>query len=152
MWYRVFGLNDTIPDPGALLEYLHAAGLPVVGHFRGDGPDWSGGQLALRAGTTPVFLERYRTADDDLRDDLNTWAAWLETQDHDPRHRALMQHVIGTRQLVTLRKPLDWPDEVALDRLCDAACQHLARQTDGVYQADGQGFCAADGTLLLQEY
>jgi hypothetical protein len=152
MWCRVFGLNDSPPDPAGLLEHLHAAGLPVAGRFRGDGPDWSGAELALRPGTTPVFLERYLTAEDDLRDDLNTWAAWLETQDHDPRHRSLMQHVIGTKQLLTLRGPLDWPDEVALDRLCTAACQLLARQTDGVYQADGRGFFAADGTLLLQEY
>jgi hypothetical protein len=55
-----------------LLAHLHAAGLPVRGDFRGDGPDWGGGRLALRDGTTPVYLERYHTRDDDLRADLNT--------------------------------------------------------------------------------
>jgi hypothetical protein len=152
MWWRVFGLDESPPDPAALVEHLHAAGLPVRGDFRGDGPDWTGGQLTLRPGTTPVYLERYHTKDDDLRDDLNTWAAWLETQDHDPHHRPLMQHVIATKQLVTIRRPLDWPDEVALDRLCEAVCQFLAGRTAGVYQADGRGFFTADGALLLAEY
>jgi hypothetical protein len=63
-----------------------------------------------------------------------------------------MQRVIGTQQLVTLRRPLDCPDEVALDRLCAAACQFLAGRAGGVYQADGRGFFAADGALLLTEY
>ena len=43
-------------------------------------------------------------------------------------------------------------DTALLDRLGAEVCQFLARQTDGVYQADGQGFFAPDGSLLLQEY
>src|SRR5262245_58278116 len=152
MWWRVFGLNDTTPDLAALLEHLHGQGLNVAAHFRGDDLGWTGGELALPDGATTVQLERYLTAEDDLRDDLNTWAAWLETQDHEPRHRALMQHVIGTRQLITIRRPLDHADEVMLERLSTVLCQWLAGQTDGVYQVDGAGFFAADGTLLLREY
>jgi hypothetical protein len=148
MWWRVFGLNDTVPDLATLLEYLHGQGLPVAAHFRGDDLGWTGGELALADGAAGVQVERYLTAEDDLRDELNTWAAWLETQDHEPGHRALMQHVIGTRQLVTLRPP---PEAAALDRLCAEVCRHLARQTDGVFQADGRGFFAADGTTLLCE-
>jgi hypothetical protein len=147
MWWRVFGLNDTTPDLTSLLEHLHAQGLPAVGHFRGDDLGWTGGELTLPDSPTPIQLERYLTDEDDLRDELNTWAAWLETQDHEPGHRALMQHAIGTRQLVTLRPS----DAAALDRLCAEVCRHLARQTDGVYQADGRGFFAADGTPLLSE-
>ena len=30
-------------------------------------------------------------------------------------------------------------------------CRFLARATDGIYQIDGQGFFAADGTLLVTE-
>ncbi len=143
MWYRVFGLSDAPPDLAALLEHLHAAGLPAAGHFRGDDLGWTGGELTL--GGTSVAVERYLTKEDDLRDDLNTWAGWLETRADQPRHADLMQHVIGTRQLVTLRRP---PDP-ALDGLCHEVCRWLAAQTDGVYQVDGRGFFAADGTPLL---
>ena len=113
MWYRVFGLNDAPPDLAALLEHLHAAGLPAVAHFRGDDLGWTGGELVL--GEAAVTVERYLAKEDDLRDDLNTWAGWLETRADQPRHGELMQHVIGTKQLITVRRPPD----VALDRLCD---------------------------------
>ena len=86
------------------------------------------------------------TKEDDLRDELNTWAGWLETQADQPRHRELMQHVIGTKQLITLRPP-----DAALDSLCDAASRWLAGMTEGVYQVDARGFLAADGTLLLPD-
>ncbi len=152
MWSRIFGRSDVTPDPAALLAHLRSLNLPAAGHFRGDDLGWTGGELVLQAGATPVYIERYLTATDDLRDDLNTWAAWLETQDHEPRHRQLMEHVVATRQLITLRRPLDHADEVTLDRLCAAVCQWLAEQTDGVYQVDGEGFFAADGAVLLHEY
>ncbi len=148
MWWRVFARSRSAPEPAALLEHLHGQGLPVTGRFRADDLGWVGGELLL--GEASVGFERYLTDEDDLRDELNTWAAWLETQDHEPRHRELMQHVIGTRQLITMRPP-DGVGAVAIGRLCRTACQFLARQADGVYQADGQGFFAADGAALLRE-
>jgi hypothetical protein len=152
MWYRVFGAIDAVVDPAAFLERLQGQGLPVTGHFRGDEQGWFACELRLQADGTPVYVERYHTEADGLRDDLNSWAAWVETQEHDPNHRPLMQRLIGVRQLFTLRRPLDAADEVTLDKLCETACRHLAAATDGVYQADGQGFFAADGALLLHEY
>ena len=152
MWSRIFGRNDITPDPAALQVHLQSLGLPSAGQFRGDDLGWTGVELTFEAGATPVHVERYLTTTDDLRDDLNTWAAWLETQDHEPRHRALMEHVIATRQLITVRRPLDHADEVTLERFCTALCQWVATQTDGIYQVDGEGFFAADGALMLHEY
>jgi hypothetical protein len=143
-WYRVFGLNDATPALAVLLEHLHSQGLRVTGHFRGDDLGWTGGELVLD--DQSVAVERYLTKEDDLRDELNTWAGWLETRADQPRHGELMQHVIGTKQLITLR-----PADGASDRLCDDACRWLAGKTDGVYQVDGRGFLAADGTVLLSE-
>ena len=145
MYFRVFGLAGDSPDLAALLEHLHARGLPAVAHFRGDDLGWTGGDLVL--GDSTVTVERYLTREDDLRDDLNTWAGWLETRSDQPRHAELMQHVIGTKQLVTLRPP---PGGAA-DGFCDEVCRWLAAQTAGVYQVDGRGFIAADGTLLLPD-
>src|SRR5881275_78737 len=91
-------------------------------------------------------------SEEGIRAELNTWAAWLETCDYSPNHAALMEWVIQTRQLYTLRRPLDHADEVRLERVCVGTCRFLAGATDGVYQLDAEGFFAADGTLLLQEY
>jgi hypothetical protein len=143
--YRVFGLQTDAPDLAPLLDHLHAVGLPAAPHFRGDDLGWTGGELVL--GDVTVTVERFLTKEDDLRDELNTWAGWLETRTDQPRHGELMQHVISTKQLVTLRPPPDGSG----DRLCDEVARWLAAQTNGVVQVDGRGFVAADGTLLLAE-
>lgn len=145
MWFRVFGLNDNQPDPAAVLELLHGLGGEVSGHFHGDDLGWFRAELLL--GGTPLSLERYLTAEDDLRNDLNTWAAWLESVPANPHQGQLMQHMIGTKQLFTLQVP---SDANCQDRVTNL-CRFLARQTDGVYQVDQQGFFAVDGNLLVPE-
>ncbi|MBN9118552.1 MAG: hypothetical protein J0I06_05225 [Planctomycetes bacterium] len=147
----MFGSSDVEPSPAALAAHLNALGLSVEPHFRGDDLGWTGGELRLPAGS-PVLLSRYLTKEDDLRDDLNAHAAELETMDYSPNSGPLMQRVIQTRQLVTLRKPVDVADEVLLDKVLDAAVQFLAAATEGVYQIDGRGWFAASGELLVQEY
>lgn len=152
MWYRVFGRAESEPSPVELVEHLHALGLPVEPHFRGDDLGWTAGELRLPGGGTPVFVERYLASEDDIRDDLNAFAAELETCDYSPNHGMLMQHAIQTKQLITLRKPIDAADEVAMEKLLEKACRFLAAATDGVYQIDGHGWFSAAGELLLQEY
>jgi hypothetical protein len=97
-------------------------------------------------------LGRYLSTEDDLRDDLNAYAAELETMDFNPNSPRLMQHVVQTKQLVTLRKPLDHADEATLEKVCLETVRFLAANSDGVYQIDGQGWFAADGSLLVPEY
>ena len=151
MWYRVFCRSDEAPEPGAIVAALWGEGLQFEGTIIPGGPDWTGGELRLGAGT-PVCLERFQTVEDDLRNDLNTWAAYLETLDYSPNHIPLMEHVIQTRQLFTVREPLDHANESAIENLCRALCLHLARAADGVLQVEGDGWYAADGALLLKEY
>jgi len=152
MWYRVFGLSAESPPPSVLAEYLHAVGLAVTPHFRGDDIGWTAGELVLPGGGGPVLVHRHLTDADDLRTDLNAFAAELETMTFNPHHADLMRHVIQTKQLVTLRRPLDHADEVALDRLCNEVVLFLAARTEGVYQIDGRGWFSAAGEMLLQEY
>jgi hypothetical protein len=151
MWYRVFGSSDVEPSPAELAAHLHALGLAVEPHFKGDDLGWTSGELRLPVGS-PVLLARYLTKEDDLRDDLNAHAAELETMDYSPNSGPLMQRVIQTKQLITLRKPVDAADEVLLEKVLDAATWFLASATDGVYQIDGRGWFAASGELLVQEY
>ncbi len=152
MWYRVFGRSESDPHPAALTAHLHAAGVPVEPHFKGDDLGWTGGELRFPGASTPIFLQRYLTGEDDIRDDLNAYAAELETCDYSPNNGMLMQHVIQTKQLITLREPLDAADEVALEKVLVEACRFLAANTDGVYQIDGKGWFTPAGELLLQEY
>jgi hypothetical protein len=152
MWHRVFCRSPEPVTPVSLVEHLHAIGLPVVPHFRGDDLGWTSGELVLPGGGTSVQLGRYLTKEDDLRDELNAFAAELETLSFNPNHTALMAHVIQTQQLVTLRRPLDHADEATLERVCVEAMRLFATHADGVYQIDTQGWFAADGTLLIEEF
>lgn len=152
MWYRVFGRSSDDVPPAALAAHLHAAGLPVEPHFKGDDLGWTAGELRLAGLNTPVLLERYLAQEDDIRDDLNAYAAILETCDYSPNHGPLMERVIQSQQLIVLRKPLDAMDEVSLEKVLIETCRFLASRTDGMYQIDGQGWFAANGDLLLQEY
>jgi hypothetical protein len=151
VWYRVFGRSDAEPGLVPLAAHLHARGLAVEPHFKGDDLGWTTGELRLPTGS-PVLVARYLTAADDLRDDLNAHAAELETMDYSPNSGPLMGRVVQTEQLVTLRKPVDTADEVLLDAVLDEAARFLASATDGVYQIDGRGWFAADGELLVREY
>lgn len=151
MWYRVFCRTEAEVEPDELLARVQISGRTVAGRFRGDELGWTSVEFTVGLGS-PVYVERYLTAADGLRDDLNTWAAWLETQDHEPNHARLMEHVFQSKQLITVRKPVDHPNEVAIEDLCRALCHALAAVADGVYQVEGDGWFAAGGERLLTEY
>lgn len=151
MWYRVFCRSEAEVKPAELLAQLQQPGRLVTGDFRGDDLGWTTAEFSLGAGS-PVYAERYLTGEDDLREDLNTWAAWLEAQDHEPNHARLMEHVVQSRQLVTIRKPVDHANESAVEDLCRGLCRALAAAAGGVYQVEGDGWFSADGQRLLTEY
>jgi hypothetical protein len=151
MWYRVFALKPDMPQPAALQQHLQSLGVDVPIDLRGDDHGWTALTLTLAEDASPLQLERYLADEDDIRDDLDAWAAWLETQEHEPNHLKLMQYVIGTQQLFTLRPPPDYADEDLLNRICEGLVKFLASQCRGIYQIDGQGFFAASGQKILPE-
>lgn len=152
MWYRVFSRSPTAVSPVALTAHLHALGLPVEPHFRGDDLGWTSGEFRLPGPGTPVQFNRFLTAEDDIRGELNTFAAELEVMDFSPHCARLMQHVIQTQQLVVFRRPLDHPDESLLDGVCLDSAIFLATGTDSVIQADGRGWLTATGETLIDDY
>jgi hypothetical protein len=147
-WYRVFAAADEQPDPAQLLERLRALGVTAPAQLRGDDDGWTALEVALAEGAAPLVLECFLVSEPGIRAELNNWAAWLETCEN-PNSTTLMERVIQARQLYTLRRP----DEggVSLDEVCADLCRCVATATQGVYQADGVGFFAADGALLLRE-
>ena len=151
MWHRVFGLKSNEVSPRQLTEHLHRLGIAVEPHFKGDDLGWTAGELRLPGGS-PVRLERFLTSEDEIRRDLNTFAAEIETMTFAEHRQRLMQHCIQTEQLIVLRRPVDHSDDATLDTVCIEALQLLATHTDGIYQIDGEGWFAADGKCLLQEY
>ena len=152
MWFRAFCRSADELPPAALAEHLHAAGLAVEPHFSGDDLGWTEARLTLPGGGSPVRVSRYLLAADDLRRDLNSFAAELETMTFSDRRHELMERVIQTQQLVTVRRPADHPDEAAAEAVCLAVVRAVAAAADGVVQIDGRGWFAADGQLLLAEY
>ena len=117
-------------------------GFACVPHFKGDHLGWTSGEFHFALGS-PILLARYLTKPDDLRTDLNAFAAELETMTYAPNAAGLME---------TLRKPFDHADETKLDSICEFLMQSLAAASDGIYQIDGKGWFTAGGELLVQEY
>src|SRR5262249_53383591 len=130
--------------PAALLEHLQSLDSEILGHFRGDDQGWFAAELSISdAGV--VTLERFLSTEEDIRAELNTWAAWVEANATDATR--LMQHLIATKQVFTVQVE----DEDADEAIFVSLCRHLARLTDGVYQIDGQGFFDVEGRLLVRE-
>jgi hypothetical protein len=152
MWLRVFSPSTADVPPAAIATALATAGVPVVPHFKGDAHGWTTGELHLPNGGTPLLLARYLTKEDDLRDDLNAHAAELETMTYSPHAAPLMETVIQAKQMMTVRKPLDYPDETVTDAACEVLVKFLASTAGGVYQIDGRGWFAATGERLVEEY
>jgi hypothetical protein len=146
MWCRVFGLNENVPAAEAIAEHLRQRGQPVDVHADADARGWFHLELTSAGGI--YFLDLYGV-DDGIRDDLNTWAAWLEENAGD-RAVASMQRMIGTRQLITLRRE-DRSDDAEARQFCHEVARWLAQQCDGIYQIDGEGFCDAAGCRLASE-
>ena len=151
-WFRVFGVSEVQPEPAAILEHLRGLGVEADGHFRGDDQGWFAADIGLVQGEAPLQLERFLSTEEGIRAELNTWAAWLETCDYSPNSQKLMEDVVATKQLFTLRRPIDYSNEILVEKACVGVCQFLAKQNTGVYQVDNKGLFAANWTMMLQEY
>lgn len=149
MWFRVFGGAETTPTPAQILATGQQFDPGLRGQFAGDLQGWFRATLTTRDGEH-LAIERYLAEEEGIRQELNTWAAWLETQEHNPRTHSVMQQVIAARQIFTIEPPADDPEEWLL-QLCRGLAQHLAAVTAGIYQWDGAGFFDAQGTLLVRE-
>lgn len=151
MWLRVFSIKEHCPEPANLLEHLQGQGFVVRGDFGGDALGWFRADLRLEGEDEPIHLQRYLTNEEDLRDELNGWAAWLETIENNKYVRRLMQHMVGSNQVFTFQLEPDLDEDDPAFQLCFAACRFIAQETQGVYQIDHRGFYAPDGALLVHE-
>ena len=152
MWQRVFCPTTNEIAPARLAEALRASGYEIVPHFKGDEFGWTTGELILGDVSSPIGLARFLTKEDKLRDDLNSYAAELETATHSPHATGLMERVIRTAQLITVRKPVGHPNDAHLDRACEFLVKFLAQESQGFYQIDRQGWFEATGELLVEEF
>jgi hypothetical protein len=141
-WYRVFAAAERAPALADIEACLAGAGVPVSRPFETDEGVWA----CLFVGELTVEVNRYQADEEGIRAELNSWAAFLETCEDDPRSRGLMERVIQSRQLFYIEEPSPAAREV-----CALLSRCLARLADGFYQVDDEGFFAADGTLLVAE-
>lgn len=142
VWNRVFGSDPEMPAPAAILDHLTGLFASVRGEFAAEATGWYRADLVVE--DVSLQLERYVAGEEGVRAELNSWAAWLETREDSPTTVALMERMIQTAQLFTLHASAE---SSATEQLC----RFLAEVTAGMYQVDGRGLFAADGTLLVAE-
>jgi len=148
--YRVFGLSDAEPSPASLLTYLRGHYPALVGHFKGDDLGWLRAELIMAPHAPAIILERFLGSESEIRSQLNTWVAWLETVEH-PRRMSITDQVVETQQLFTLQLPDELHERQDARELARLVCQYLAQVTNGIYQVDEFGFFSSDGLLLIPE-
>jgi hypothetical protein len=149
--YRVFCLSRTEPAPAALAEHLRSLRPDTVVNFLGDRLGWMRAEVDLGKESDPLVIERFLVEESDMRPELNSWVAWLETADH-PRRESVIDRVVNSQQVFTLEVGDELVADKGIEQLAKAACQYLAQQADGIYQIDEAGFFSADGLLLVPEY
>jgi hypothetical protein len=150
-WYRVFGSASLQPAPEELLAEARSQGTLVVGTFHRDQQGWFQAELRLEGQESAVQVHCYAADEPDVRRELNTWAAWVESVTDDPLAGQLMARLIAARQVYTLHPDGMGNSTVLIEKLCTAVTRFLARQTEGIYQVDDEGLFDATGTLLVQE-
>jgi hypothetical protein len=148
VWLRVFGLRDEQPDQTALIHAILAVAPGVSIEWEESDRGWVRAEIRLPRVQETLQVDRFFRDEEGIREELQTWAAWLETADS-PHAQALMQHMTSTRQVFTLRLPEK--QEQIIGQVCLSVCQFLTRAADGVYQIDDRGFYTADGSLLVEE-
>ena len=94
-----------------------------------------------------VSVERYLADEEGIRNELNSWAAVLETCEPQPAALPLMERTIQSKQLFVVRSSAPHPDSPA----AHLVCRTLAGLSGGFYQVDEEGFFDAAGTLLVRE-
>jgi len=151
MWLRVFAPTTDEIAPAAIAGAMIDAGYSIVPHFKGDDLGWTSADLAFETGT-PIGIVRYLTKEDKLREDLNAYAGELETMTYSPHAAGLMERVIQTQQLLTIRRPIDHPNEALVDAATEFLARWCAVRVGGFYQIDRRGWFEADGTLLVEEF
>jgi len=148
--FRDFCLSRTEPPAAGVAEYLRKLRPDVFVHFSGDKLGWMRAQVNVGAGLPALVIERFLVEEADMRHQLNSWVAWLETVEH-PRRESIIDRVVNAQQVFTLELPAEL---AARQELCDFAktiCQHFAQVADGIYQIDDLGFFSAEGLLLVPE-
>ncbi len=149
MWIRVFGADPAgHPTPEELMECLARSGAIPHGRFTADERGWFRAELSIGSEAPALEIDCYDSEEEGVRNELNAWAAWLETCDAFSAHADLMHAVIGTRRLYVMQAR----DENAA--VCERArglARYIAGRTAGVCQMDGVGFFASDAVLLVKE-
>lgn len=142
-WRRIFARRETVPPLERIREALACHHWPLEGSYVYDDTGWIEATFETMSGNFRWTIRRYTRADDDIRGELQSWAAFVETFPDNPHCQVLMNHLTGTQQVFTFEQPDGMPDQTSL-----ALCRCLAQAAEGVYQIDGSGFFTATGESL----
>lgn len=146
-WFRVFTNRDQVPAPEAVAESVRDRFPQMQVKFIVDAEGWLEVEIIDPITSRTWKLCRYSRDADDIRGELQSWAAWIEWQPPSPQQQRLMEHIMTAKQVFTF----DADEDPTSEQLGLVVVGFLARAGDGVYQIDGRGFFAAEGDLLLAE-
>jgi hypothetical protein len=149
-WFRVFGLSDVEPDLRQWIDAVPVLAFHGAVQFQKGERGWWRAEIQVPENRGSILVERFWRDEEGVREELQTWAAWLEICEGNPYRERLMQHMISTQQVFTVR-PSDEVGGAMIESLCVPLCQFVAGATKGVYEVDGRGFFDAEGSLLVQE-
>ncbi len=148
LWYRIFGRSRNPIEPAMVRDFLQTLNVSASVEFEPDSGEWISADI--RVGDQTIEIERFLAEEEGIRNELNSWAAFLESCDSSPGTAPLLEHIIQTSQLFTLSQPVGSMDPALADS-CRGLVRFLARSTDGIYQVDEEGFYNAEGQLLVAE-
>ncbi|MCS6975473.1 MAG: hypothetical protein NZM31_00505 [Gemmatales bacterium] len=146
-WFRVFANSEVVPSPETIAEGVRQTFPHLRLTFTADEEGWLECDLSDPATGKHWLLRRYSRKSDDIRGELQSWAAWVEWQPPSPHQQPIMERLMTAQQVFVFGADAD----PVSDHLGLTLMQFLADCCNGIYQIDGRGFYAADGQLLLAE-
>jgi len=145
-WFRVFLLQEDGPKPSEIMECLQDLLPEVNGRFRTDEEGWF--QLILtHPSVGELVLDHFMTLEKGVRSEINTWAAWLESN----KKFDLMERIIQVKQILTFEVTPEMEDNVLDTLVFKHIAFKLAALARGFVHIDGIGFLEPDGTLLIED-
>jgi hypothetical protein len=145
-WFRVFLLQEDGPKPSEIMECLQGLIPEVNGKFRTDEDGWF--QLILsHSAVGELILDHFLTSEKGVRSEINTWAAWLESN----RQFDLMERIIQVKQILSFEVTPEMEDNSTDTLVFKRIALGLAALAQGFVHMDGVGFLESDGTLLIED-
>lgn len=149
---RVFCRKATVPTPGEILQALSAAKLPAQlepdAAVDLENPNWEQLQIVIAPGHAPLIVDRDCEGNGShVRDEVREFLDVLEAAPNSGAKREVAAQLKRTKQVVCLEVPTSDIDPTGW-AVAHALVRLLVKTSDGLLQADGEGFYRGNDLIL----